>query len=71
MTYDIVVSDPTTVARIINAAHRFQCRASVVEAHSTEAGTQAHFEFVGNPTQLERLRGQIDRIIQFEKQFVS
>jgi hypothetical protein len=69
--YDLVVGDPRTVARVINMAHRFQCRASRVESTSSETVTTAHFEFAGDAKQLDRLRAQIDRIVQFEKIFVS
>ena len=55
MTYDLVVGDPRTVARVINMAHRFQCRASRVDSTSSESVTTAHFEFSGDATQLDRL----------------
>jgi hypothetical protein len=71
MTYDLVVGDPRTVARVINMAHRFQCRASRVDSISSDTVTTAHFEFAGDVKQLDRLRAQIDRIVQFEKIFVS
>jgi hypothetical protein len=71
MKYDLEVGDPRTVARVINMAHRFQCRATRVDSHSTAEITKAHFEFAGDTAQLERLRAQIDRIVQFEKIFVS
>lgn len=71
MTYDLEVGDPRTVARVINMAHRFQCRASRVDSTSTDTVTRAHFEFAGDEKQLDRLRAQIDRIVQFEKIFVS
>jgi hypothetical protein len=71
MTYDLVVGDPRTVARVINMAHRFQCRASRVDSTSIDTVTTAHFEFSGDAKQLDRLRAQIDRIVQFEKIFVS
>ncbi len=71
MNYDLVVGDPRTVARVINMAHRFQCRATRVDSHSTGAVTNAHFEFAGSEAQLNRLRAQIDRIVQFEKIFIS
>ncbi len=71
MKYDLEVGDPRTVARVINMAHRFQCRATRVDAHSTDDITRAHFEFAGDAAQLDRLRAQIDRIVQFEKIFVS
>ena len=71
MKYDLVVGDPRTVARVINMAHRFQCRASRVDSTSSATETTAHFEFSGDEKQLDRLRAQIDRIVQFEKIFVS
>ena len=71
MTYDLVVGDPRTVARVINMAHRFQCRASRVDSTSSDTVTKAHFEFTGDAKQLDRLRAQIDRIAQFENIFVS
>jgi hypothetical protein len=71
MIYELVVGDPRTVARVINMAHRFQCRATRVDAHCTDTVTNAHFEFAGTEAQLLRLRAQIDRIVQFEKIFVS
>jgi thiamine pyrophosphate-dependent acetolactate synthase large subunit-like protein len=37
VTYEMVVGDPRTVARVINMAHRFQCRATRVDSTSTEA----------------------------------
>ncbi len=71
MKYHLVVGDPRTVARVINMAHRFQCRATRVDSHSTDEITTADFEFAGPQTQLDRLREQIDRIVQFEEIFVS
>jgi len=71
VTYDLVVGDPRTVARVINMAHRFQCRASRVDSTSSDTVTKAHFEFTGDAKQLDRLRAQIDRIAQFENIFVS
>ncbi len=65
------VGDARTVARVINMAHRFQCMATRVDSKSTDTVTTAHFEFAGDPTQLERLRAQIDRIVQFERIFVA
>ncbi len=70
MTYHLVVEDPRTVARVINMAHRFQCRATRVDSHSTDTTTTANFEFSGPPMQLDRLRAQIDRIVQFERTFI-
>ncbi len=71
MTCEVTLGDPRTVARIINMAHRFQCRAARVESTSNETVTQATFEFVGPDVQLSRLRAQIDRIVQFETIFVE
>jgi hypothetical protein len=71
MTYDMEVGDARTVARVINMAHRFQCMATRVDSHSDESVTKCHFEFAGDATQLDRLRAQIDRIVQFERIFVA
>jgi hypothetical protein len=71
VTYDLEVGDPRTVARVINMAHRFQCVATRVDSHSSDEITKAHFEFAGDEDQLSRLRAQIDRIVQFERIFVS
>ena len=71
MNYHLVVGDPRTVARVINMAHRFQCRATRVDARSSAELTTADFEFAGPQMQLDRLRAQIDRIVQFEKIFIS
>ena len=71
MTYELTVGDPRTVARIINMAARFQCRAARVESTSDESVTKARFEFAGTDVQLSRLRAQIDRIVQFETVFVG
>jgi hypothetical protein len=65
------VGDARTVARVINMAHRFQCMATRVDSTSSADVTKCHFEFSGDATQLDRLRAQIDRIVQFERIFVS
>ncbi len=70
MNYRLVVEDPRTVARVINMAHRFQCRATRVDARSTDTTTTADFEFSGPQAQLDRLRAQIDRIVEFERTFI-
>jgi hypothetical protein len=67
----MTVGDARTVARVINMAYRFQCRATRVDSTSTGDVTSAHFEFAGDAQQLDRLRAQIDRIVQFERIFVS
>ena len=71
MTCQIEVGDFTTVARLINLAHRFQCVAARVESTTEGGRTRASFTFEGEARQLERLRAQIDRIVQFETIFVS
>ena len=70
MKSEITVADFTTVARIINLAHRFQCIPTRVES-KTDGVTNAKFEFSGDEKQLSRLQAQIDRIVQFETIFVS
>ena len=71
MTAQITVADFTTVARLINLAHRFQCVPTRVESTTDGAVTTASFTFAGDEKQLARLRAQIDRIVQFETIFVS
>ena len=71
VTCDIAVSDFTTVARIINLAHRFQCVPTKVSSQTDGTRTTASFEFAGDEKQLSRLRAQIDRIVQFETIFAS
>jgi hypothetical protein len=68
---EIAVADFTTVARIINLAHRFQCVPTRVESKTDGAVTNAKFEFSGNEKQLSRLQAQIDRIVQFETIFIT
>ena len=69
MSAEIAVGDFTTVARIINLAHRFQCIPTRVESTTAGDRTNAKFEFAGEEKQLSRLRAQIDRIVQFESIF--
>lgn len=71
MTCEIAVGDFTTVARIINLAHRFQCVPIRVASRTDGAVTTASFEFSGDAKQLSRLQAQIDRIVQFETIFVA
>lgn len=71
MTCDVELADVTTVAHIINLAHRFMCTATRVEATTDGPVTRARFEFAGDEKQLARLRAQIDRIIRVETIFVS
>jgi len=68
---EIAVADFTTVARIINLAHRFQCVPTRVESTTDGSLTTAKFAFAGDEKQLSRLRAQIDRIVQFETIFVT
>jgi hypothetical protein len=68
---EIAVSDFTTVARIINLAHRFQCVPTQVASTTDGGTTNASFEFSGDDKQLIRLQAQIDRIVKFESIFVS
>jgi hypothetical protein len=65
MTCDLTLRDVRSVARIVNLAHRFNCRTTHVTAN---AGTtvSARFAFDGAELALVRLRAQIDRIISYE-----
>lgn len=71
MTYELRAGDPTAVARVINMAHRFQCRAVRIDSRTTDDVTVAHFTFEGDEQQLARLSAQIDRIVEFERVFVA
>ncbi len=66
MTCTVTLRDPRSVARIVNLAHRFTCRAVRIDATDDGRGTNAHFAFEGPPRSLERLRMQIDRVIAAE-----
>ena len=65
MTCELTLRDVRSVARIVNLAHRFNCRTTHVTA---DAGTTvcARFAFDGSELALVRLRAQIDRIISYE-----
>jgi hypothetical protein len=65
MTCDLTLRDVRSVARIVNLAHRFNCRTTHVSA---TAGTtvSARFAFDGAELALARLRAQIDRIVSYE-----
>ncbi len=65
MTCDLTLRDVRSVARIVNLAHRFNCRCTHVHAN---VGTEvtARFAFDGAALALTRLRAQIDRIVAYE-----
>ena len=67
MTCDLMLRDVRSVARIVNLAHRFNCRCTLIEA-ATQNGdeTTARMAFEGPPVALTRLRAQIDRILAYE-----
>jgi uncharacterized membrane protein len=66
MTCDLTLRDTRSVARIINLAHRFNCRCTRIEASDAAGETQASFAFDGPAVALTRLRAQIDRILAYE-----
>ena len=66
MTCDLTLRDVRSVARIVNLAHRFNCRITHVQAAVGDVETSARFAFDGPPVALTRLRAQIDRIIAYE-----
>jgi hypothetical protein len=65
MTCDLTLRDVRSVARIVNLAHRFNCRCTHVSADAGATVT-ARFAFDGADVALARLRAQIDRIIAYE-----
>lgn len=65
MTCELVLRDVRSVARIVNLAHRFNCRTTQI-AVETGATVTASFAFAGPDVALTRLRAQIDRIVAYE-----
>ena len=66
MTCELILRDVRSVARIVNLAHRFNCRCTKIDASTGDAGTTARFAFDGPPAALTRLRAQIDRVLAYE-----
>jgi hypothetical protein len=67
VTCELTLRDVRSVARIVNLAHRFNCRTTHIQAAVGEdAATSARFAFEGPPVALTRLRAQIDRILAYE-----
>ena len=66
MTCDLTLRDFRSIARIVNLAHRFNCRITRVDATAGSETTQATFAFDGPAIALSRLRAQIDRILAYE-----
>ncbi len=66
MTCDLTLRDVRSVARIVNLAHRFNCRTTRI-AVQAEATVSARFSFDGPDIALSRLRAQIDRIMSYEE----
>ena len=69
MTCELTLRDSRSIARIVNLAHRFNCRCTRVDATSDDRTTQAMFAFDGPALALSRLRAQIDRILAYEAPF--
>ena len=66
MTCELTLRDVRSVARIVNLAHRFNCRCVHIHAAVADGETSARFAFDGPPVALTRLRAQIDRILAYE-----
>lgn len=65
MTCELTLRDVRSVARIVNLAHRFNCRTTRIDVEAN--GTvSARFAFDGPDAALSRLRAQIDRILAYE-----
>ena len=65
MTCELTLRDVRSVARIVNLAHRFNCRCTHVTANAGPT-VSARFAFDGADLALTRLRAQIDRIVAYE-----
>jgi hypothetical protein len=66
VTCELLLRDTRSVARIINLAHRFNCRCTHIDARSATGPTTASFAFEGPAIALTRLRAQIDRLLAYE-----
>jgi hypothetical protein len=66
VTCELTLRDVRSVARIVNLAHRFNCRCTHIQAAVGDSSTSASFAFDGAPIALIRLRAQIDRILEYE-----
>jgi len=66
MTCELTLRDARSVARIVNLAHRFNCRCTAIDASADEAATRARMAFEGPAPALVRLRAQIARIVAYE-----
>jgi hypothetical protein len=66
MTCELLLHDARSVARIINLAHRFNCRCTRIDARAGAGSTTASFAFEGPAIALTRLRAQIDRLLAYE-----
>ncbi len=65
MTCELTLREVRSVARIVNLAHRFNCRCTHVSANA-DTTVSARFAFDGGTVALARLRAQIDRIVAYE-----
>ncbi|HEY4439863.1 MAG TPA: hypothetical protein VGN14_05375 [Candidatus Elarobacter sp.] len=66
MTCDLTLRDARSIARIVNLAHRFNCRCTRIDATTDDEATRASLAFDGPALALTRLRAQIDRILAYE-----
>ena len=67
MTCELTLRDARSVARIVNLAHRFNCRCTKIDAaESGDDRTAARMTFDGPALALSRLRAQIERILAYE-----
>ncbi|HTW83895.1 MAG TPA: hypothetical protein VMD91_07505 [Candidatus Sulfotelmatobacter sp.] len=66
MTCEVTLRDFRSIARIVNLAHRFNCRCTRIDASADAQATKASFDFDGPTAALTRLRAQIDRILAYE-----
>jgi hypothetical protein len=66
VTCELTLRDARSVARIVNLAHRFNCRCTRIDAASDDRQTAARMTFAGPELALSRLRAQIDRILAYE-----
>jgi len=56
------------VERIVGLTHRLGCRYTRIEVQETERAYLAEIDFEGPPDGLRRLRAQLNRLLDHERQ---
>jgi glycine cleavage system regulatory protein len=65
---NFVMHDPRLLARIINLVHRFGCSYSSVRARAGERAFTASIDLHGPADALRRLRAQVHKLLDDDKE---